>query len=112
MYYQRRQEERPRACRYSRVQVCKQLSLMLLPGSRLRRLRALARQTGSSVVHQAVADAEPQEDWGEGEGYPVTEPGWQPKPGQFAIDDRRKTRVGNYSGGCALPPGWGAPPTA
>ena len=30
---------------------------------------------------------------------PSTPPGWEPRPGQFSIDDRRKTRVTNYSGG-------------
>ena len=32
-------------------------------------------------------------------GYPRTPTGWQPRAGQFAIDDRHKTRVANYSGG-------------
>eukprot|EP01052_Picozoa_sp_SAG31_P009024 SAG31_NODE_466_length_15291_cov_7.540066_9_plen_434_part_00 len=65
--------------------------------STLRRVSALSAHLNLSAA-PARAGADPY-GADESGGYPTTAPGWQPRPGQFAIDDRKKTRVANYSGG-------------
>jgi hypothetical protein len=77
----------------------------------LRRVRSLsahlARPLECSTQAATAAGSSPSptsDDYGADEpgGYKHTPEGWEPRPGQFAIDDRKKTRVVNYSGGYEL----------
>jgi hypothetical protein len=68
----------------------------------LRRVRALSAHllpNHTSAAGPEVARAVDPYGADEPGGYPTTPRGWQPRSDQFAIDDRRKTRVDNYSGG-------------
>ena len=67
----------------------------------LRRVRALSAHLLAATRCPTAAGTDEEDLYGADEpgGYPATPRGWQPRPGQFAIDDRRKTRVVNYSGG-------------
>ena len=83
---------------------------MLLPAEATRRLRSAVAHLAPSPaaagnpenrVGQGPAAPSAEDQYGADEpgGYPTTPIGWEPRGAQFAIDDRRKTRVTNYSGG-------------
>ena len=68
---------------------------------RLRAISTHLKALGGAQTYGASPDDVQRDPYGADEpgGYANTPAGWAPKPGQFAIDDRRKTRVSNYSGG-------------